>query len=52
MDVMKISNNWKRLTCNNCKKIRNLVWDPEHRLCYQCLKESQYKEIWAIQGDS
>ena len=31
-------NKHKGKYCANCKRQRNLVWDPEHKLCYDCLR--------------
>jgi len=25
-----------RRACAKCRKKRNLAWDPEHKLCYDC----------------
>jgi len=30
-------NKYQMLTCHRCKKKRNLVWDSNHKLCYDCL---------------
>ncbi len=29
-------NKYQQLTCVDCKRRRNLVWDPEHERCYDC----------------
>jgi len=32
-------NKFRALTCHSCGKRRNLVWDPKHEKCYDCMKK-------------
>ena len=34
-------NPYQMLTCHQCKKKRNLVWDPKHKVCYDCLMKNR-----------
>lgn len=36
-----VNNRYQHLTCKSCQKKRNLVWDPQKELCYDCLIETK-----------